>query len=171
MTSILAAAARTMHWASALAVVLIAALVVLASIMRYVVGSPFPFTEEAVGLLFLTMVFGTIPMATLKDQHIAVDLLHSVAGKGVRRLLHLSQLAVLLIFSAWFTWEAIDYARLSFRLGARSEQVAIRLWPWIAIMPVTMATVGAIAATKLLRRPDPVAPPAQAAPPGHGRSS
>ena len=43
------------------AALLLTGLVVLSSIMRYLLGSPFHFTEELVGLLFMAMVFLTVP--------------------------------------------------------------------------------------------------------------
>lgn len=144
------------------------ALVVLASFMRYLVGSPFRFTEELVGLLYLGTKFLTMPNSTAKRQHIAVSLVTSWAGARLRRLLDGAGHLVMVLFCGWFMVEGWRFAAFAKDLGARSEQVDILLWPWMAVMPAIMAIVGLVALAQLLRLLAGGAPPASAAERGEG---
>jgi len=146
-----AVAATALLYVAAAAALTMTALVVLASVMRYLAGSPFRFTEELVALLYLGMVFLTIPNSTVLRQHITVDVLKTRLGPRARKWLGVAALAVTVVFTGWFTVEAYDFAAFAEQIGARTEQVDILLWPWMALMPVTFAIVCLIAASQLLR--------------------
>ena len=141
----LAFVSRVLLGGAALAVLAMTALVSLSVLMRYVIGSPFAFTEELVALLYLAMVFCTIPIGTIRGEHIVVTVCVERAGPRVRRLLAMLATLVMLVFAAWFVAETWAFAEFSRKLGARSDHVGILLWPWMAIMPATMAIVGVIA--------------------------
>jgi len=136
---------RALLAAAAAAVLAMTALVVLSVIMRYVIGSPLAFTEELVALLYLAMAFFTIPISTIRREHIVVSIAVDRSGLILRRALAMLASAVMIVFAVWFAWETSAFAAFSSRLGARSEQVGLLLWPWMAIMPATMALVAGIA--------------------------
>ena len=133
---------------AALAVVAMTALVSLSVVMRYVVGSPFAFTEELVALLYLAMAFLTIPIGTIRREHIVVSVAVERAGPRTQRVLALLAAVVMVVFAVWFVVETWGFAAFSRKLEARSDHVGILLWPWMAIMPATMALVGVIAAVR-----------------------
>ena len=136
---------RALLGGAALAVLAMTALVSLSVVMRYVVGSPFAFTEELVALLYLAMVFFTIPISTIRGEHIVVTVCVERAGPRMQRLLALLAAVVMVVFAAWFMVETWAFAAFSRKLEARSDHAGLLLWPWMAIMPATMALVGAIA--------------------------
>jgi TRAP-type C4-dicarboxylate transport system permease small subunit len=127
------------------AVLAMTALVVLSVVMRYVVGRPFAFTEEVVALLYLTMVFLTLPIGTLRREHIAVGVLTHRARGSMRRALAAAAAMVTVAFAVWFVAETVAFTRFSARLGAQSDHLGMPLWPWMAIMPAIMGLVGIIA--------------------------
>jgi len=47
----------------------------LSAIMRYVIGKPFGFTEELVGLLFAALVCLALPYVTARRNHIEITLI------------------------------------------------------------------------------------------------
>ena len=140
----LAAISRALLAGAGILVLVMTGLVVLASFMRYFVGSPFAFTEELVALMFLAMVFLTIPISTVRREHIVVTVCVERAGPLLQRVLALLSLLVMLVFAGWFVVEAYVSAAFSRKIGARSDQVDLLLWPWMGIMPVVMAFVGVI---------------------------
>lgn len=139
---------RALLASAAFAVVAMTVLVALSVIMRYVVGSPFAFTEELVALLYLAMVFLTIPIGTLRREHIVVTVCVERAGPRLKRLLGLAAALVMVVFAVWFVYETYAFTAFSRKLEARSDHVGILLWPWMAIMPATMALVGVIAVAR-----------------------
>ncbi len=136
---------------AAFAVLGMTALVVLASIMRYLLGAPFRFTEELVALLYAAMMFLTIPLCTLRNDHIGMMLVVERSGQAGRRVLRLLACLVTITFCVWFTIEAWKFAAFGRELGSRSEQVDILLWPWMALMPATMALVALIVLLQTIR--------------------
>lgn len=156
-------AARVMLWAGTLSLLVMTGLVVIASFMRYFVGRPFAFTEELVALLYMSMVFLGIPLVTVHGSHIAVSVMPQRLTRALGGPLRVGSALVMIVFCAWFTVEAYNFVEYSQRLHSKSEQVELLLWPWMAVIPVTMAFVTIIAAIHLFRRaPPPAAPEAGA---------
>lgn len=151
-------AARVMLYAGAISLLVMTALVVIASFMRYFVGRPFAFTEELVALLYMSMVFLAIPLVTVKRSHIAVSVMPQRVTRAIGGLLRAGGGLVMIAFCTWFTVEAYNFVEYSRRLNSRSEQVELLLWPWMAVIPVTMAFVTIIAAFQLFRKAPPPAP-------------
>ena len=124
-----------LHVATA-AGILLTAFVALSSFMRYLMGQPFPFTEELVGLLFVAFVFLALPGATVRRRHIEVtlvtDLLSARLRRGARALGHV----LVVVFCVWYGRYAWDFIALSSQLGSRSDIGGLLLWPWMALMLV-----------------------------------
>jgi TRAP-type C4-dicarboxylate transport system permease small subunit len=150
--------ARVMAYAGAIALLVMTALVVISSFMRYFVGRPFDFTEELVALLYMAMVFLAIPLVTLKQSHIAVSVLPQRVMRAFSGPLRAGSVLVMIAFCTWFTVEAYDFVEYARRLSSRSEQVDLLLWPWMAVIPVTMVFVTIVAAFLLFRGAPPPAP-------------
>lgn len=146
-----------MAYVGAIALLAMTALVVIASVMRYFVGKPFDFTEELVALLYMSMVFLAIPLVTLKQSHICVSVMPQRLQVALGGLLRAGSAVVMLAFCTWFTIEAYGYVEHSRRLHSRSEQVDFLLWPWMAVIPVTMGFVAIIVVLHVLRGSPPPA--------------
>jgi TRAP-type C4-dicarboxylate transport system permease small subunit len=108
--------------------------VALSAVMRYVVGAPFPFTEELVGLLFSALVFLALPYVTLRRQHIQVTILTDCFPAGMRRGCDIAARLLIVLFAAWFGSYAWDFALTSYQLGSRSDMAGIPLWPWMGLI-------------------------------------
>src|SRR5690349_2717600 len=94
---VFAVISRVLLYLAAIAMLLMTTLVVVASAMRYLVGKPFAFTEELVALLYMTMVFLSIPIATVNRQHITVTLLSERALALLHRPFRLFAAIVMLV--------------------------------------------------------------------------
>ena len=155
-------------YAGAAALLALTALVVIASFMRYFIGKPFAFTEELVALLYMSMVFLAIPLVTVKETHIAVSVMPQRVRRAIGPLLRVGASLVMIVFCAWFTVEAYGFVQRSRGLDSRSEQFGLLLWPWMAVIPVTMAFVTIIAAFHLFNPPPPPKDDGAAPPLGDG---
>ncbi|MEP7207309.1 MAG: TRAP transporter small permease [Casimicrobiaceae bacterium] len=113
---------------------LLTGLVVLSAAMRYVVGSPFAFTEEIVGLLFAAMVFLSFPSCTIHRRHIEVTLISERLPPGARRVARTAGNVLILLFCAWYGTYAWEFASVSWRLHSKSDVGGIVLWPWMGTM-------------------------------------
>jgi TRAP-type C4-dicarboxylate transport system permease small subunit len=147
---VLGALSRFLLAIAAAAALTMTALVVTASFMRYVVGTPFRFTEELVALLYVAMMFFTVPYGTFMRQHITVSMLVERAAPRSRHWLQALATLAIIAFAVWFTIEAYQFAAFSQEIGARSEQFDFLLWPWMALMPLAMTLVAVIACWQLV---------------------
>ncbi len=149
--------ARAMLYMATAALLLLTFLVVLSSLMRYVYGAPFSFTEELVALLYMTSIFLAVPLATAERVHVAIAVLPKKLMHLLRYPLRLLACLIMIAFCVWFTIVAYEFTAQSYSFHSRSEQAEILLWPWMAIMPVSMAFVVLISILHLVQGIDPSA--------------
>lgn len=139
------ALARAMNWLGAVAAVLMTGFVFLSAVMRYVVGSPLMFSDELVGLLFVTMAFLSMPLGLIQQRHISVDIVtRNLRGK-LRHVVDLLATLVTVTFGVWFAKESWEFAAFSKMLDARSDIGALVLWPWMALLPACTLIVVLVA--------------------------
>ncbi len=131
--------AQVLTYAGTISLLLMATLVITSSFMRYFVGRPFDFTEELVALLYMSMVYLAFPLVTARRAQITVSVLPERIAVLCSGLLRVCSGLVMIAFCTWFAIEALDFAQYSHRLSSRTEQVDLLLWPWMALIPVTMA--------------------------------
>ena len=148
--SVLRFLAHRLHWMAVIAGVIMVTLVILSSFMRYLVGSPFEFTEEVVGLFFLVTAFAALPKLTLYDRHIDVSIIYHRLSRNRRLALKLFSYIVFFIFSAWFTAITWEFARFSAEITSRTETSGLLLYPWMMAMPLICAITSAICLYKVL---------------------
>jgi TRAP-type C4-dicarboxylate transport system permease small subunit len=154
--------ARAMLYVATAALLLLTFLVVLSSLMRYVYGAPFSFTEELVALLYMSSIFLALPLATAERVHVAIAVLPKKVMHLLRYPLRLLACLIMIAFCVWFTIVAYEFMAQSYNFHSRSEQAEILLWPWMAIMPVSMGFVVLIAILHLIQGIDPSAEAAAA---------
>jgi TRAP-type C4-dicarboxylate transport system permease small subunit len=132
-------------YVAAFALSLMIAFVCLSAAMRYVVKSPFHFTEEFVALLFLVTVFFPLPYAAIRKMNITVMLVTARLRGKARTAMAVVASVVTVVFAAWFTLLAYDFTAFAHDIGAVSEETSITLWPWMAMLPLAgglMALIG-----------------------------
>ncbi|BBK36358.1 hypothetical protein STAQ_14360 [Allostella sp. ATCC 35155] len=142
-------------WLAVMAGMAMTSFVVLATVMRYFVGSPFRFTEELVGLLFVALAFLGLPWATMHNRHLRITLILDRLPPALRRAADLLGQALVLVFLAVFAWQSWEFAAFSLMLNSRSDMGGIPLFPWMALLPsMCVAAAVAIVARRLHRPPD-----------------
>lgn len=126
-----------------LAAILVTGFVALSAIMRYVLGQPFSYTEELVGLLFATMVYLSLPYCTLHGRHIEVTIITDRFSAAGRRWCERASAALVLLFCGWYGSFAWEFVAVSWRLNAKSDMGGIVLWPWMASMLAACVLIAA----------------------------
>jgi len=133
------------------AAVLLCAFVFLSSVMRYFVGAPFRFSDELVGLLFLTSSFLAMPKVLQANQHIRITLLVDRYPVALQRAVAVAAHLALLAFCGVFAWLSWQFAEFSYRLDSHSDVGRIWLFPWMLIMPASAALLFLIGLVNLVR--------------------
>lgn len=128
--------------ASALA--LIVGIIVASVVMRRIAGSPMYYTEELVGLLLSSSLFLALPMVTAQASHVRVTFLAHVLPARGRAILSVCAALVMLGFCGWFLVDAIPWLEFALKRNIRSEAASLRLGPWMAVLPVSVALCAAL---------------------------
>lgn len=147
---LLRSAARLLLDVASAAGLVLTGFVVLSAVMRYFLGTPFAFTEELVGLLYITIIFLTLPFATADRHHITVTAVIELLSLQGNFLVRSIAALVMIAFTGWFAVITWNYAAFAFEIDAESEQSGITLGPWLAVLPLTLILVTAIAVVQFL---------------------
>jgi TRAP-type C4-dicarboxylate transport system permease small subunit len=147
---------RLVEWAvricfglSAVAMALIALLVSSNTVIRYFFQRPLAFTDEFVGLLIVAMLFLSLPVVLHRGGHIRMTLVsHRLTGRAGMVAAMLAA-AILVAFAGWFMWEAFKSFGFEYRFRTRTAVTEILLYPWIALLPFSMAMIIVISALLL----------------------
>lgn len=129
---------------------LIVGVIVTSVVMRKIANSPLHITEEAVGLLLSVALFLGLPMVTLRSKHVRVSLLTSYVGEKSRGVLQIAGLVVGIVFFGWLIWETIPWFEFALKRNLKTETTRILLYPWMALMPLSLAVTGAILVARLV---------------------
>jgi TRAP-type C4-dicarboxylate transport system permease small subunit len=125
------------------AAILVTGFVALSSVMRYLLGQPFSYTEELVGLLFATMVYLSLPYCTIHGRHIEVTIVTDRFSPAARRWSERASALLVLLFCVWYGSFAWEFVAVSWRLNAKSDMGGIVLWPWMASMLAACVLIAA----------------------------
>ena len=131
-------------YASAALLAVLGFFVATSAIMRYVIGAPFRFTEELVGLLFVATVFLTLPLCFVLNRNICMSLIIDRLPASVRRITEFFGFLACLAFVWLFGAASLEFALQSLNLESRSDMSELLLWPWMLVMPISVTCVGLI---------------------------
>lgn len=134
-----AALSRIMGVTAALAVAGIVVLLVSSSVRRYVLGSPVPFTEELTALLFAALSFLSIVEGFVHDRQIRVGILWRKLPHPLRNWTMIAGHVFTLVVLGWLARWTFEFALVSVELGSRTYVSGLLLWPWMMLIPVSLA--------------------------------
>ncbi|MCL4743999.1 MAG: TRAP transporter small permease [Burkholderiaceae bacterium] len=142
--------ARAMTALSAIAVALIVVVLVFASLQRYVLSSPIPATEEIAGYLFVAMSFLAMVGGMVERRHIRVLIVWRLLPVRLQAWTMLAgHLGAIVVLGILF-WQTFGFARSSFQFGARSYVADLLEWPWMMLIPVSLALLALAVAVRSL---------------------
>lgn len=143
---------------AALAGAAIVALLGASVVMRHVAGAPFRFTEELVGLLVTAAFFLALPLVTLKGEHVRVRLLVAGLPPGPARAVRVAAGCLGVGFCVWIVHLCWPWFTFAFDRGIKTEVARLILYPWMALMPLSLGLTAVAFALRAFGE-DPAAPP------------
>lgn len=146
----LAAIGTIKNLVASLAVAAAAVLLVTSSVQRYVIGSPIPITQEVGSLLFVVIAFMSATDGFLSDRQIRVELLWHVLPQRVQGWALIAGHAFAIAVLSIVLWETWRFTKLSFELGSRSLIMEFALWPWMAVIPLSVGILMLAMAARVL---------------------
>lgn len=133
---------------------LIVAIILASVVMRRVADSPLYYTEELVGLLLSTSLFLALPMVTVQSSHVRVTFLANFLPARGRTVLAIFAALVMLAFCGWFLVDAIPWLEFAFKRNIRSEAASLRLAPWMAVLPLSVALCALLVLVRMVTGSD-----------------
>lgn len=141
--------ALAMALAAALCMVGIVGIITLAVVMRRLVGAPLYFTEDIVGLMLSAVLFLGLPLVTLRGQHVRVSIVANALQPRFALAIHLAAMAVGLVFFGWIFVKALPWLEFAFARNLKSETARLLLYPWMAVLPLSVGLTWVIFAARL----------------------
>ena len=136
--------------AASLAVAAIVVLLVASTTQRYFIGSPIRFTEEVGALLFVVIAFMSATEGFLSDRQIRIEVVWRALPDRVQGWAMIAGHAISIAVLWIVLWETWRFAKLSFDLGSRSLIMEFILWPWMAVIPFSIAVLMLAIAARIL---------------------
>ena len=124
--------------------------IISTSVVMRKLGTPLHVTEEVVGLLLSVSLLLALPMVTLRSQHVRVALLVNAARGVWLRALRLLGLVLSLVFFGWLMFEIVPWFEFAYDRNLKTQTSRLLLYPWMAVMPVTIALTMAILLARLV---------------------
>lgn len=158
MNSVLA----SLGWASRIITYIAAALAALMMvhvtidvILSQFSAEPLPGTVDYVSYYYMVaLVFLPLPFVEYTNEHIKVDLIHSLASSGLKTALDMLALALSVVFYSLLTWQTWIDAVEKYAVGERSMgMVAVTIWPARFFLPLGAGLMVILLLVKLIQRP------------------
>ena len=114
-------------------------LILISTLSRYLANLPLSFSDELAGLLFLSMAFNTLPYVLNTSGHISLNLLTNRLPAHLQIISTILAASIFIAFAVVFLYQAWQFMEFSRSIQSRSDVSEILLWPWMALLPFSMA--------------------------------
>lgn len=135
---------------AALAMVGIVAIIVTGVVMRRFFNTPLHITEDVVGLMLSAVLFLGIPLVTLRSQHVRVSIVAEYLAPRFGTALRIAAMLVGVLFFGWILYESLPWFEFAWKRGLKTETARILLYPWMAILPLSVGLTWVIFLGRLL---------------------
>ncbi len=135
---------------AALAMIGIVAIIVTGVVMRRFFNTPLHITEDVVGLMLSAVLFLGLPLVTLRAQHVRVSIVADYLAPRFGTGLRIGAMLVGVLFFGWILYESIPWFEFAWKRGLKTETARILLYPWMAILPLSVALTWLVYLGRLL---------------------
>jgi TRAP-type C4-dicarboxylate transport system permease small subunit len=134
---------------SSILLVILMMLTVADVVARYLFNWPLRGAFEITELVLLVLIFAGLPLVSHADEHVTMDFIDRVLGRGGRsfviRAVHLVTAGAMFLL-AWLTWEK---AGKVMGYGDTTDVLKILIWPFVYVMAAMIAITGLIHTYKI----------------------
>jgi len=120
---------------------------------RYVFNRPVPGGLEIIEILVAATVFGALPLVTLREEHVMVDLLDAVVPDWMLRIQNVAASVLSAIVSGVLAWQLFIRANRMLGYGDTTAVLKITLYPLTFLMCAAMVIVAVIFLVLAFRPP------------------
>ena len=120
---------------------------------RYVFNRPVPGGLEIIEILVAATVFGALPLVTLREEHVMVDLLDAVVPDWMLRVQNVAACVLSAAVCGVAAWQLLLRANRMLGYGDTTAVLKITLYPLTYLMSAAMAIVAMIFLVLAFRPP------------------
>lgn len=141
--------ALAMAVAATLCMVGIVAIITTGVVMRRFAATPLHITEDVVGLMLSATLFLGLPLVTLRSQHVRVAIVANALQPRFALAVHVAAMLVGVVFFGWILVKALPWLEFGWKRNLKSETARLLLYPWMAVLPLSVGLTGVIFAARL----------------------
>lgn len=131
----------------------IVALIGVSVAMRHIALSPLHFTEELVGMLMTAAFFLALPLVTLRADHVRVSIVVAQLPDHTKRAVGLAAGLFGIVFCIWYFVLCLPWLEFAFDRNLKTEVARLLMYPWMAIVPVSLVLTSVAFAVRALAGP------------------
>jgi TRAP-type C4-dicarboxylate transport system permease small subunit len=120
---------------------------------RYLFSRPVPGGLEIIEILVAATVFGALPLVTLREEHVTVDLLDAIVPDWLLRLQQVTACVLAAAVCGVAAWQLLLRANRMLDYGDTTAVLKITLYPLPYVMSAAMALVAVIFVMLAFRPP------------------
>jgi TRAP-type C4-dicarboxylate transport system permease small subunit len=120
---------------------------------RYLLNRPVPGGLEIIEILVAATVFGALPLVTLREEHVTVDLLDAFVPNWMLRVQHVAAYLASAVVCGVLAWQLLIRANRMLGYGDTTAVLKIALYPLTYLMCAAMAVVAVIFVLLAFRPP------------------
>jgi TRAP-type C4-dicarboxylate transport system permease small subunit len=120
---------------------------------RYVFNRPVPGGLEIIEILVAATVFGALPLVTLREEHVMVDLLDAVVPDWMLRVQNVAACVLSAAVCGVAAWQLLLRANRMLGYGDTTAVLKLTLYPLTYLMSAAMAIVAMIFLVLAFRPP------------------
>jgi len=139
--------------AAALTLAAMMALTCVDVVGRYLFTRPVPGGLEIVEIMMAVIIFTALPLVTLREEHVTVDLLDAITPGWLMRAQHVAASLVCAATAGVLAWRLFLRAGLMMGYGDTTAVLKIALYPLTYTMAAMMALTAAAFLARALRAP------------------
>lgn|SRR6056297_810106 len=128
----------------------IVALITTSVAMRRFAATPLHITEDVVGLLLSAALFLGLPLVTLRSRHVRVSIVANALQARLGWAVHLAAMLVGVVFFGWIFIKALPWLDFAWTRNLKTETARMLLYPWMAVLPLSVGLTWVIFAARLL---------------------
>jgi TRAP-type C4-dicarboxylate transport system permease small subunit len=124
-------------------------------VARYFFNSPVYGGFEITEMLLAVLIFSGLPLVTLRNEHVTVDVLDPITPQWLFRAQHVAACLVGLVSTAYLAWRLWLRASALHAAGETTAQLKFKLAYLTYAMSILMACTAVALLVLALRRPQP----------------
>ncbi|RKL63474.1 hypothetical protein DXT63_05640 [Thermoanaerobacteraceae bacterium SP2] len=142
---------KALHWLGAIIMVICTFLSFIAVIARYLVGSPFTWSDEMTVLMMFWFVYLAQPLLEIEEGQLNLSILVDYLPAMVKKILRIIKEIFIIVVLTYIGFLGLEMAQKNFEINCKTPSVGFPVWFNNYLLVVVMMLIVIIKIISLLR--------------------